>query len=149
LKIANVESVKMSSIATKKFAEELANLVGKKVLIETMDGTKYSGHLSGINEDLNIILSNLAGEENITKLVINGSFVKKIELTEKLFDLRALANRLEKVFPNNVKLMEELGAILVMDKIKVTEKGVEGSGLATIRVREIYEEYLRETTKRQ
>jgi hypothetical protein len=114
-----------------------------------MDGNKYTGALSGISENLNVILSNVTGGDNITKLIINGNFIKKIELTEKLFDLRALATRLEKIFPNNVKLMEELGTILIMDKIKVTEKGVEGSGLATIRVREIYEEYLRETAKRQ
>jgi small nuclear ribonucleoprotein (snRNP)-like protein len=139
----------MSAVTTKKFAEELVNLVGKKVTIETMDGTKYSGQLSAISENLNVILSNVVGGENINKLIINGSFVRRIELTEKLFDLRALAARLEKVFPNNVRLMEELGTIMVMDKIKVTEKGVEGVGLATIRVREIYEEYLRETAKRQ
>jgi small nuclear ribonucleoprotein (snRNP)-like protein len=139
----------MSAIASKKFAEEIASLVGKKVTIETMDGNKYTGALSGISENLNVILSNVTGGDNITKLIINGNFIKKIELTEKLFDLRALATRLEKIFPNNVKLMEELGTILIMDKIKVTEKGVEGSGLATIRVREIYEEYLRETAKRQ
>jgi small nuclear ribonucleoprotein (snRNP)-like protein len=138
----------MSAIATKKFAEELAGLVGKKVIIETMDGTKYNGNLSGISEDLSVILSNIVGGNDVKKLVINGNFVKRIELTEKLFDLRALAVKLEKVFPNNVRLMEELGAIMVMDKIKVTEKGVEGTGLATIRVREIYEDYLRETAKR-
>jgi small nuclear ribonucleoprotein (snRNP)-like protein len=139
----------MSAIASKKFAEEIASLVAKKVNIETMDGNKYAGVLSGISENLNVILSNVTGGDNVTKLIINGNFIKKIELTEKLFDLRALATRLEKIFPNNVKLMEELGTILIMDKIKVTEKGVEGSGLATIRVREIYEEYLRETAKRQ
>ncbi|MGQ9780837.1 MAG: Lsm family RNA-binding protein [Nitrososphaeria archaeon] len=139
----------MSAVTTKKFAEELVNLVGKKVTIETMDGTKYSGQLSAISENLNVILSNVIGGENVNKLIINGSFVRRIELTEKLFDLRALATKLEKVFPNNVKLIEELGTIMVMDKIKVTEKGVEGTGLATIRVREIYEEYLRETAKRQ
>jgi len=138
----------MSAIATKKFAEELAGLVGKKVIIETMDGTKYNGNLSGISEDLSVILSNIVGGNDVKKLVINGNFVKRIELTEKLFDLRALAVKLEKVFPNNVRLMDELGAIIVMDKIKVTEKGVEGTGLATIRVREIYEDYLRETAKR-
>ena len=138
----------MSTIATKKFAEELAGLVGKKVTIETMDGIKYDGQLSAISEDLNVILSNVIGGENIKKLIINGNFVKRIEVTEKLFDLRALATKLEKTFPNNVRLMEELGAIMVMDKIKVTEKGVEGTGLATIRVREIYEDYLRETAKR-
>lgn len=139
----------MSAIASKKFAEEIASLVAKKVNIETMDGNKYAGVLSGISENLNVILSNVTGGDNVTKLIISGNFIKKIELTEKLFDLRALATRLEKIFPNNVKLMEELGTILIMDKIKVTEKGVEGSGLATIRVREIYEEYLRETAKRQ
>jgi len=48
---------------------------------------------------------------------------------KKPFDLKALAESLEKFFPTRVKLYEDKGFILVMEKIKVSEKGViDGSG---------------------
>ena len=41
-----------------------------------------------------------------------------------------------------------MGAIIVMDKIKVTQTGIEeGSGLAADRVKAIYDEFVRETKK--
>jgi Lsm C-terminal len=67
---------------------------------------------------------------------------------EKPFDFKALSDRLARVFPGLVKIREDVGAIIVMDKIKVTQAGVEeGVGLAADRVRAIYEEFMRETKK--
>jgi len=61
------------------------------------------------------------------------------------FNLKVLAQRLEKVFPTMVKLYEHQGFIMVMDKVKVTEKGVvAGSGPAADRVQKVYEEYINE-----
>jgi hypothetical protein len=61
------------------------------------------------------------------------------------FDLKALAGRLEKVFPTLVKLYEDKGFIWVMDKIKIAEKGViEGSGPAAERVQKVYDQFLSE-----
>jgi len=51
------------------------------------------------------------------------------------------------VNPSLVVVREDLGVIMVMDKIKVTEKGVEGTGLAADKARTIYDEYVRETKK--
>ena len=66
------------------------------------------------------------------------------------YDLRALNERLAKAFPGMTKLREDIGAILVMDSIKVTEKGVvEGADrLSATRVKQIYEEFARETSKK-
>ena len=59
------------------------------------------------------------------------------------FDLKSLANRLEKVFPTMVKLYEDKGFIWVMNKVKITEKGVvEGSGPAAERVQRVYNQFL-------
>jgi hypothetical protein len=53
-----------------------------------------------------------------------------------------------KVFPTLVKLYEDKGFIWVMDKIKVTEKGViEGSGPAAERVQKVYDQFISEMTK--
>jgi len=56
-----------------------------------------------------------------------------------------LSERLEKVFPTMVRLYEDNGFIWVMDKVKVTEKGVvEGSGPAAERVQRVYEHFVSE-----
>ena len=137
----------MSALTIRKFYEEILQFVGKKVSIETSYDKSYSGTLSAIDERLDTVLENLEGQ-GILRIVINGSFVKEIKLLEKPFDLRGLADRLSRVFPGLVKTRDDVNAIIVMDKIKVTEHGIEeGTGLAADRVKAIYEEFMREFKK--
>lgn len=139
----------MSSILFRKFGEEMIGMIGKRVAAETADGKVYQGILLGIDEKLNIIVDNIGGaESHVYKVVLNGAFVKEIRLVEKPFDLRALSDRLSKVFPGLIRFREDIGAIVVMDKIKVTEQGVtEGIGLAADRVRAVYDEFVKESKK--
>jgi hypothetical protein len=129
------------SVAFRKFGEESIQFLGKKISIETSDKKTYSGTLIGINEKLDT-------SSGIIKMIINGSFIKEIRLMEKPFDLKALADRFSRVFPGLVKLREDVRAIIVMDKIKVTQNGIEeGTGLAADRIKAIYDEFIRETKK--
>jgi hypothetical protein len=118
-------------------------------MVVTMDGRAYTGTLVGLNpENLSLCLADAKDEKGtvVHRLFLNGSAVASISAIEKPFDLRALAERLEKVFPTLVRLYEDKGFIWVMDKIKVTEKGVvEGSGPAAERVQTVYEHFIRET----
>jgi len=101
-----------------------------------------------IDEHLNLILGEVG--ENIHKAVINGAFIKELRLLEKPFPLKELAERLERVFPGGVKLREDISAILILDKVKVTEEGVvEGTGLVADRARAIFDEFVRELRKSQ
>ena len=137
----------MSALTIRKFYEEILQFVGKKVSIETSYDKNYNGTLSAIDERLDTVLENVEGQ-GILRIVINGSFVKEIKLLEKPFDLKGLADRLSRVFPGLVKIREDVNAIIVMDKIKVTEHGIEeGTGLAADRVKAIYEEFMREFKK--
>jgi small nuclear ribonucleoprotein (snRNP)-like protein len=137
----------MSALTIRKFYEEILRFVGKKVSIETSYDKNYNGTLSAIDERLDTVLENVEGQ-GILRIVINGSFVKEIKLLEKPFDLKGLADRLSRVFPGLVKIREDVNAIIVMDKIKVTEHGIEeGTGLAADRVKSIYEEFMREFKK--
>ena len=100
-------------------------------------------HLIGINPD-NMSLSIADAKDESGKILhrvfLNGTIVAQISSAEKPFDLKALASRLEKVFPTMVKLYEDQGFIWVMDKVKLTEKGViEGSGPAADRVQKVYD----------
>lgn len=125
----------------------MLQFVGKKVSVETSDQKNYDGVMAAIDEKLNVVIDNVEGK-GILKLIINGSFVKEVKLLEKPFDLKGLAERLGRVFPGLVKIREDVGAIIVMDKIKVTQAGVEeGVGLAANRVKAVYDEFMRDSKK--
>jgi small nuclear ribonucleoprotein (snRNP)-like protein len=137
----------MAAVITRRFGEEILQFIGKKVSVETSDQKIYNGILVGIDEKLDVVLDNL-DTQGILKLILNGSFVKEIKLMERPFDFKALSERLARVFPGLVKIREDVGAIIVMDKIKVTQSGVEeGIGLAADRVKAIYDEFIRETKR--
>ena len=138
----------MSSLIERKFMEELSNLIQKDVRISTNAGKSYTGRLTGVDpKTLNLCLENAQDNEGrrIFKVFIPGHSIAQIEGVEKPFDLKGLAQRLERVFPRMVKLYEDVGVIVVMDKIRVSENGViEGTGPAAERARRVYEEFVRE-----
>ena len=137
----------MAAVVSRKFGEEILQFLGKKVSVEMSDQRVYNGTLAGIDEKLDVVLDNV-DVQGILKLILNGSFIKEIKLMEKPFDFKALSERLARVFPGLVKIREDVGAIIVMDKIKVTQAGVEeGVGLAADRVKAVYDEFMRETKK--
>jgi small nuclear ribonucleoprotein (snRNP)-like protein len=136
------------SVAKRKFVGEIGMLLDKTVMVITTNGKKYTGTLSGIDPDtLSLSLSDAKDEKGaITdKVFLNGSTLGQILTIEKPFDLKALSDRLEKVFPTMVKLYGDKGFIWVMEKIKVTEKGViEGSGPIAERVNRVYSMFTKE-----
>lgn len=137
------------SVAQRKYFTEVAALAEKVVSVTTTNGKSFTGTLIGINPDnLSLALSDAKeeGGKTVNRLFINGSTIAQISTAEKAFDLRALAQRLEKVFPTMVKLYEDKGFIWVMDKVKLTERGVtEGSGPAAERVQKVYAQFISET----
>ena len=136
------------SVAQRKFFTEITALADKNVIVSTTAGKTYSGTLTGINPDtLSLCLAEAKDEEGkvLHRVFLNGNVVAQILSVEKPFNVKALADRLEKVFPTMVKLYEDKGFIWVMDKVKVTEKGVvEGSGPAAERVQKVYEQFISE-----
>jgi small nuclear ribonucleoprotein (snRNP)-like protein len=136
------------SVAQRKFFTEVAALADKTVFVTTTTGKTFTGTLIGINpDDLSLVMAEAKDEAGkiAHRLFLNGSVIAQIASTEKPFDLKALANRLEKVFPTMVKLYEDKGLIWVMEKVKLTERGVvEGSGPAAERVQRVYEQFISE-----
>jgi small nuclear ribonucleoprotein (snRNP)-like protein len=135
-------------VAQRRFFTEVGALVDKVVSVVTVDGKSFMGTLVGVDPDsLNLCLAEGKDDKGriIHRVVLNGSVVSQILAIEKPFDLRALSGRLEKVFPTLVKLYEDKGFIWVMEKIKVTEKGViEGSGPAAERVQKVFSQFMSE-----
>ncbi len=136
------------SVAQRKYFTAVAALVDKTVNISTTYGKTFTGTLIGINPDSMSLCVAEAKDETgqvAHRVFLNGSVVAQILSAEKPFDLKALATRLEKVFPTMVKLYEDKGFIWVMDKVKLTERGVvEGSGPAAERVHRVYDQFMSE-----
>jgi small nuclear ribonucleoprotein (snRNP)-like protein len=136
------------SVSKRKFFGEIGALVDKTVMVIMVNGKKYSGTLSGIDPDtMSLSLSEAKDEKGTQthKVFLNGSIIAQIFTIEKPFDLKALSTRLEKVFPTMIKLYEDKGFIWVMEKIKVTEKGVvEGSGPIAERAQRVYDLFTKE-----
>jgi len=136
------------SVSKRKFFGEIGALVDRTVMVITVNDKKYSGTLSGIDpETMSLSLSEAKDEKGTQthKIFLNGSTIAQIFTIEKPFDLKALSTRLEKVFPTMIKLYEDEGFIWVMEKIKVTEKGVvEGSGPIAERAQRVYDLFSKE-----
>jgi small nuclear ribonucleoprotein (snRNP)-like protein len=136
------------SVAQRRYFTEVSALADRHVIVATAAGKTFRGTLVGINPDnLSLCLADAKDDEGkvLHRVFLNGNMVAQILSVEKPFDLKALADRLEKVFPTMVKLYEDKGFIWVMDKVKLTEKGVvEGSGPAAERVQKVYEQFIGE-----
>ena len=136
------------SLAQRKFFTEVTALADKHITVLTTTGKKFTGTLIGVNPDnLSVCIAEAKDETGIVsrRVFLNGSVVAQISSTEKPFDLASLASRLEKVFPTMVKLYEDKGFIWVMDKVKLTERGVvEGTGPAAERVQRVYDLFMSE-----
>ena len=131
--------------------EEVTILLQKSVTVVTANGKSYSGVLSGVDShSLNLCLTEAKDETGklFHKLFLSGSTVTQVYSSEKPFNLQALADRLDRVFPRMVKISEGAGIIVVMDRIRVSEKGlVEGTGPAAERVQKVYDEFTRAQTQ--
>lgn len=136
------------SVVQRKFFTEVAALLERMVIVVTTTGKTYTGTLVGVNPDnMSLCLAEAKDENNMIshRVFLNGNVVAQISSMEKPFDLKSLAARLEKVFPTMVKLYEDKGFIWVMEKVKLTEKGVvEGSGPAAERVQRVYSQFISE-----
>ena len=141
----------MSSLPDRRFMEEISGLLQKVVTVSTVDGKNYTGILVGLDSHtLNVFLSDVKDESGhvVHRLLLNGGKVNQIFSSEMPFNLQALADRLERVFPRMVRVNESAGVILVMDRIRVSERGIlEGSGPAADRVQKVYDEFVRTTAQ--
>lgn len=141
----------MSSLPDRKFLEEITSQLQKVITVATSDGKSYTGILSGVDSHSLSICLTQAKEESgriINKLFLNGNNVVQILSMEKPFNIQALADRLERVFPRMIRVNEGAGIIVVMDKIRVSEKGIiEGIGPSAERVQKVYDEFIRGQTQ--
>lgn len=139
----------MAAVASRRFFEELGQLISKPVRVEDTSGKAFDGVLLGYESStMSICLGEVPGEHGtkIHRVFLYGPTIAKISASERPFNLQGLAERLERVFPNMVRIFADAGIIVVMDKIRVNETGVvDGTGPAADRVRDIYQRFISET----
>ena len=140
---------------SRTFQKEITPFVNKRVLITLKEGTTFTGDLKGVNPtNLTTIL--VKAKNNTTnkifhRICLSGDTIATITLEEAPFDLAGLKDELERIFnrPGDVKLYEEAGLIVVLERVKVSEHGVDGSGPVADRVRAIYERYAQTQRKEE
>jgi len=136
----------MADVGRRTYFEEFSKILRRTVTVVLNDGKIFVGELVGYNpESMSICLTNARDEKGkeIPQIFLNGKIVAQIYVAEKTFDLRGLADRLEKVFPRMVKLYDDVGVIVVMDRIRVNADGIlEGTGPAAERVKRVYDEFM-------
>ncbi|TFH11646.1 MAG: hypothetical protein E4H14_00370 [Candidatus Thorarchaeota archaeon] len=143
----------MSDVAAMRtFNRELASVVGSSIEVAIKDGKKYSGILKGIDQNtLSIVLTevvNLSDGSTIPKIFIYGDNIVSFSVAEKEISLEGLAKELQMTFPpGGVVYHSESGSggvVVVMNKIRISAEGVDGSGPLYERVRDIARPWLEE-----
>ena len=134
------------SAGGRRYLGELNGFVDKNVRIMTTRGTAYDGKLIAFDPStLSVCLEDVTvDKERYPRVIVRGDAVSEILLKEKPFDIKGLSERLSKLFPNMVKYYEDAGFITVMDRIRVTPEGVEGTGPMVDRVKRVYDQYMME-----
>ena len=139
----------MSTTTTPKwvFNKELADLKGKYITVVTTTGKSFNGLLKAWNPDtFDLCLSNVnEGKNSYFKVFLRGPIISEILISEQPFDLQGLASELQErlnLLEADVKLYADARMIQVLNKVKVTEKGVEGTGPVADRIRVVFEQFM-------
>jgi small nuclear ribonucleoprotein (snRNP)-like protein len=128
-------------------------MLNKQVTVSLSNGKKYRGVLMSLDpENLHVCLSDAkeVGTETketkkIPKLVLNGSLIVEVAMEESGLPLQLLMDQLAKIYPNNVRYIEDADTIIVAERVKVFNDGrVEGVGPIAERVKQIVEKLQKE-----
>ncbi len=143
---------------TKKLINEVLNLVDRYVVVKLVDGRTYEGTLLGIDVSerltLHIILGNAKDVDGNTcyRVLIHGDRLSEIISKEQqIFDPNEFSSYILSKLnlpPGSVKVIKEANLVMVYDKYKVSENGVEGSGPLASKLYSLYQEYIELRKKR-
>lgn len=136
------------STGARHFFKELASLIGATVVVSTSKGKTITGKMRGYDPStLSVVLTDARDTKDTiyNKIVITGHTILELIKTEDPFDLRGLADQLGTLFPpGEVRFLEDARVIVVLNKVRVTEQGVEGTGPLADRIRKIYTRFVEE-----
>ena len=133
-------------MSLRTYNTELGNLIDKIIKVYVEDNKFFVGHLKGVSEDSNLILINAKNQKNqsFPTIMIQSAYYKYLSLEEDPFPMKALADRISKIFPKgHVDYIPEQNIINILSgKIIVNEDGVKGSGPSAERIRTVYKQFI-------
>ncbi|MCS7111023.1 MAG: Lsm family RNA-binding protein [Ignisphaera sp.] len=142
------------SYASRSLAGELVRLIDKRVLVKLVDGKAYAGRLTSFDQtSLHVVLSDVEGSDGgrYHRVIINGSRISEILVQEQpSFNAEEFASVVSQKLglrSDVIKVLPDVNAVIIYDRIRVTEAGVEGSGSLAQKVYEIYMEYMESRKK--
>ncbi len=141
------------AVATRNIVVELNKMLDKRVMVRLSDGRSYVGKLVAFDpSSLHVVIADAESSDGrkFQKVVVLGNAISEILLVqEELFDAHEFANYILQHLnlpPASVRVDPNINAVIVYDRIRVTERGVEGSGQLAQRIYELFENYMK--TKR-
>ncbi len=147
----------VSNVA-KRLVNEVVNLVDKPVVVKLVDGRTYEGILLGVDVSerlsLHLVLGNARDDSgNVChRVLIHGDRLSEVISKEQpMFDPNEFSSYIVSKLnlpPGSVKVVKEANLVVVYDKYKVSENGVEGSGPLASKLYSLYQEYMELRKKR-
>lgn len=142
------------SYGPRTVASELTRLIDKKIIVRLADGKMYIGKLLSYDPSaLHVVLGDVVNDDGVKfyRVIINGDRISEILVQEQpLFDAEEFASLLMMKLglrSDVVKVLHDTNVVIVYDRIKVGEAGVEGTGSFAQRIYEIYVEYIENKKK--
>ncbi|MEM1619911.1 MAG: Lsm family RNA-binding protein [Fervidicoccaceae archaeon] len=142
------------SSATRRFMSELNALLDKEVSVRLKDGTVIRGKLYGFDTNtFNVLLKDATDSVNTfpTMFLFHDSIISISALEAPLFDPEEFASIVASKLnlrEADMRVIPEAGMVVILNSVKVTEKGVEGSGPLAHKIYSIYTEYLESKKKK-
>ncbi len=153
-KVKDLKVIYMSyTPSPRNIVAELNKLVNKRISIRLVDGKTYTGILLGYDPNtLHVVLGEAESEgSKFHRVIITGHRISEIMVLEgPAFDAEEFASILQKELnlpPAAIRVIPEINAVVVLDKITISESGVQGSGGLAQKIFDIFNEYMRK--KRQ
>ncbi|BBG24451.1 Lsm family RNA-binding protein [Sulfuracidifex tepidarius] len=141
-------------MSARRILSEFNSILDKTVTVRLTNSKTYTGTFYSfeLNPFLITLIDAKDSEKNsFYKIIINGNVIEEIQIKNPpTFDVKEFGQKLEKdlnLRPGDVKIYEDVGILTVMDRIKVSEVGVEGTGPLAQRVYEIYNDYISKRKK--
>ncbi|MGC8983069.1 MAG: Lsm family RNA-binding protein [Desulfurococcaceae archaeon] len=140
--------------ASRRFINELAILLDKKIRVVLDSGKYYEGVLAGFDHpSLNLLLKNVVDSagSKYSKIVIKGEKISEIiAIEEPLFDPEEFKELLLKelrIPEHAIRVVPDARAVEVLGRYRVSEEGVMGSGPMAETLYSLFKKYMEQKKK--
>jgi len=141
-------------MSSRRVATELNSLLDKAIIVRLVNNKVYDGVLSSYElSPFLLVLTNAKDNDNNNyyKVILNGTSITEILVkSSPIFNPREFADLVTRELnlrAADTKIYDEAGVVVILDRIKVSEVGVEGSGPLAQRVYDLFNDYINKKRK--